>query len=390
MKIIKIINMSLNNLTKFTGILRIRILNPDFDSKTNNIEYIYTGGLCIQLKNNYKYVCAQFITGIIDAEFYTYKELLSIIPNELDPEKIDWTNSHKLRVELLSKQWDYVKFSFNDLDFRFNFINFPKINKINQEFSNDKNYLALGMEYTDKFEISSKRIIINSTVKINLIHNSLPKQIFYLGSQIKHYSGSVIYSINEQNSKIEIIGFTSNDYDESSRIIPIKYLEYFDVFLNTETISYNFNTKNILEYPMIKASTDYQQLIRKFSPYLKKNDVIISVNNQHINDFNKYETNLTLNEYLIYCYQTKLLCKIKLLRKNIIMDIKVDMSVFKIDLINEIYIDIHDDIFIEKDSVKFSSDICDLLLLSDDEKFNDIEIQKYLNDITYKIEKLNL
>jgi hypothetical protein len=181
--------MLLSRVKRITGIIRIRLLIPDFETNSFSDQYVYSGGICLEVTDG-KYIFTNYIPGIISAEFYTYKEINTTneVITDIMLEKINWSNGHKLIVNLMSKQWDYVRFGFFDFgSVKQDLISFPKINKIAGDFSPSKSYSLFGS--------CNHRINIQSSVKTNLIHDSFVPQIFYIGDQAESYSGSLIYTI---------------------------------------------------------------------------------------------------------------------------------------------------------------------------------------------------
>lgn len=402
-------SMLVNRIKKITGIIRLRILIYDTDTQEHFVpEYVYSGGICLEhsfqmttiskiplplgfqpIKGN-KFVSTNYIPGVIDAEFYTYKELefeFGLISFEQfeQIEQINWSKAHKLQVHSMSKQWDYINFSLdtNVDSCKLDLISFPKINKIAGTYSADKRYSLYG-SVNNIFDISG-------STKINLIHDSLLPQIFYLGEKTESYSGSLVYTVCENigSFNLEILGITSNDYDESSRIIPIKYLEYSDFLINTHTEIWTPSFNDLMQIPIVK-NTKYPKFNKNFGSNIKKDDVVIMVNGCNILEMEIYntiiETKLSLNEWICYTSQINHLILLTLVRKGKILEVSVNSKIFKIELPNPIYMDINN-LHITCDEIKFSSDISDLMLQNN---IYDIKLIKYINDITYQVDKICL
>ncbi len=374
--------MLLSRVKRICGIIRIRLLVPDFETNLFTDQYVYCGGICLEVGGN-KFVFTNYIPGIISAEFYTYKEInLWDKPiTDIVLEEINWSNAHKLTTTVMSKQWDYIRFIFNDLDsVKPDLISFPKINKIAGDFSPIKSYSLFGS--------SNHKINIKGIAKTNLIHDFFPSQIFYIGSQTESYSGSLIYTICENSGSyyLEVLGITSNDYDGNSRIVPLEYFEYTDLIMCSETSQYTPTLQDLTEIPIVKI-TQYPQFTKNFST-IKRDDIVILVNGLNIINMEvfdvKHNTRQTLDEYLIYLFQKQICCQLTLIRKGKIIDIQIDKNTFAYIMPNPIYLNI-DDLYTSGNKIKFSSDICDSMLQYD--VYNK-EIVKYLNDPTYKIEKI--
>jgi len=183
--------MSINRIKKITGVLKVRILIPDFENNTFIKENIYLGGVCLDIQGN-KSIYTHYVPGVIDAHFVTYKEFavkskFSKITQDV-LENFNWKSSHKLNISKVSKQWDYISFKLDNLHIcKVDLISFPKINKIAGIFSLEKKYSIYGSV--------NHSIDIHGTIKTNLIHDSLANQIFYSGDQNKSYSGALVYTI---------------------------------------------------------------------------------------------------------------------------------------------------------------------------------------------------
>jgi len=376
--------MLLSRVKRICGVIRIRLLVPDFEINSFYDQYVYSGGICLEV-SGVKYVFTNYIPGIISAEFYTYKEINSFFSKETITynmlEKINWLNAHKLTTTTMSKQWDYVKFTFIDLDsVKQDLISFPKINKIVGDFCPTKSYSLFGS--------SNHTINIKGSVKTNLIHDFFPSQIFYIGNQSESYSGSLVYTIHENfgNYYLEVLGITSNDYDGNSRIVPLEYFEYTDLTILPEISQYTPTLSDLMEIPIVK-STQYPQFTKNFST-IKKDDIAIIVNGLNIINMEvfdvKHKSRQTLDEYLTYLFQKQNCCQITLIRKGKIMDVQVDKKTFEFITPNPIHLDIND-LYESGNKIKFSSDICDLMLQFD---IYNKEIVKYLNDPTHKIDSI--
>lgn len=379
--------MLLNRIKKITGVLKIRILTPDFETKTFDQNHIYMGGICLET-NLTKCICTNYVAGVIDAQFVTYKELsLQLGLREITQEtleKLDWSNSHKLNIFNMSKQWDYINFSLDSNDrLKVDLISFPKINKIAGVFSLEKKYSIYGS--------TNCQIPINKTIKTNLIHDELAPQIFYCGGQTDTYSGTVVYTVCEIEGAfvLEILGYTSNDYDGETRIVPIQYCENLDTILSTQTVGYTPTLLDLTEIPIVKA-TVYPQFTKNFSTNIKKDDIVISANGKNILEMEIFDTyfnqKISLDEYLTYLSQFQPMCSLILIRKGKIIEVFVNIQIFKFELVNPIYMDIHN-LYVRGDEIKFSTDICDAMLQYD---IFDKQIIKYMNDITYSIEKISV
>jgi len=379
--------MSINRIKKITGVLKVRILIPDFENNTFIKENIYLGGVCLDIQGN-KSIYTHYVPGVIDANFVTYKEFavkskFSKITQDV-LENFNWKSSHKLNISKVSKQWDYISFKLDNLHIcKVDLISFPKINKIAGIFSLEKKYSIYGSV--------NHSIDIHGTIKTNLIHDSLANQIFYSGDQNKSYSGALVYTICEKegNFILEILGFTSNDFYGNSRIVPIKYCENIDCILSTCTTPYTPSLNYLTEIPIVKA-TIYPQFTKNFSTYIKKDDIVIGVNGKNILEMQVYDSDfnqkLSLDEYFTYLLLTQSNCFLVLIRKGKILEILIDIQTFKFELPNPIYMDIND-LYLKGNEIKFSTDICDAMLQFD---IFDKKIVKYMNDITYSIEKISI
>ena len=390
--------MLLNKLKKITGIIRVRILKPDFNSKLFNPEYVYMGCLCLNTNTNKtidiseNYIFTNYIPGVIDANFITYKEKAIKFGNE----EISWDNTIKLKLKKMSKQWDYICFELDNLS---DFISFPKINKIidkscffshnSEKINNINEYNIYGL--SSKSKIINKNIKIIKSEKINLIHDELPNQIYYLCELNEAYSGSTIYTINENmgNYKLEILGITSNDYGNTGRIIPLNHFNYNDTFMKVSCNEYIFSIEDIFNIPIIK-NTSYPIITFNYSNLLKKNDVIVKINNLHISNMNiynnKFKNYQTIDEYLTYICQLNTNCKLILIRNKKIIEVEINIDILKIKINNDIYININD-LYIKEDDIKFSTDILDYML--ENEIYNK-DIIKFLDDFNYKISKIKI
>jgi len=200
-----------------------------------------------------------------------------------------------------------------------------------------------------------------------------------------------VYTICEKegNFILEILGFTSNDFYGNSRIVPIKYCENIDCILSTCTTPYTPSLNYLTEIPIVKA-TIYPQFTKNFSTYIKKDDIVIGVNGKNILEMQVYDSDfnqkLSLDEYFTYLLLTQSNCFLVLIRKGKILEILIDIQTFKFELPNPIYMDIND-LYLKGNEIKFSTDICDAMLQFD---IFDKKIVKYMNDITYSIEKISI
>jgi len=389
--------MLLNKLKKMTGIIRVQILKPNFESKQFVPEYIFTGCICLNMstQNEENYIFTNYIPGVIDANFITYKEK-EIKFNKKD---INWDDTIKVKLKRMSKQWDFLCFEISNLS---DFISFPKINKIIDKscvFSSSSNSCKdeISIPQYNIYGLSEKSNIINTNIniiqseKMNLIHDQLPNQIYYLCDLNDSYSGSIIYKINENmgNYKLEILGITSNDYYDYNRIVPLTHFSYDDILIKMSYDPYTFSIKDIFNIPIIK-NTLYPIITSNYSTLLKKNDIIVKINHLHISDMNIYNHKLhtyqSIDEYLTYFSQTNSKCRLKLIRNKQIIDIIIDINILKLKTHNDIYIDIND-LYVKNNNIKFSTDISDYIL--ENEIYNK-DIIKYMDDFTYKITEIEL
>ena len=408
--------MLLNKLKKITGIIRVRILKPDFNLKLFNPEYVYMGCLCVNTSTNKNtntlenFIFTNYIPGVIEANFITYKEKAI----KFGKEEINWENTTKLKLKKMSKQWDYICFEFSNVS---DFISFPKINKIIDKscsFSDNINeYNIYGLSSVSKTINTNIKII--KSEKMNLIHDKLPSQIYFLCEQNDAYSGSVIYTVVENigNYKLEILGITSNDYCNTGRIIPLSHFNYNDTFINISLDKYIFSIEDIFNIPIINNKS-YPILTSNYSNLLKKNDIIIKINNLHISNMNLYNYKLnnyqTIDEYFTYISQFNPNCRFILIRNKQIIEVEININIFKIKIHNDIYLDINDlyvdkqkcrsssnlveeqkckssSNFFEEQNIKFSTDISDYIL--ENEIYNK-DIMKYIDDFSYKISEIKL
>jgi hypothetical protein len=378
--------MIANKLKKISGTIRIRISKPNFDSKLFTTEYVYAGCICA----NTNCVYTHYIPGVIDANFITYKEMNTKFANK----EINWEETNKLELKKMSKQWDFLCFEYEGSS---NFISFPKINKIstkasfsdllfctNNKTNDESEYNIFGLNESLN-QINSK-IKISKIEKINLIHDELPAQNYYLCEKNSVYSGSIIYTIRENlgNYKLEILGITSNDYGDYGRIIPLEYLEYSDSIIKIQYNPFKFELDDIINIPIIKK-TNYPILTLNYSNLVKEQDVIVQINSLQIFDMNIYNSKLniyqTIDEYLTYESQTNSTCKITIIRKKKIIELDIYIGKFKLELQNEIYLNIHEP-YLTENNMKFSTDLCDYIL--ENELYNQ-DVIKYLNNFNYKI-----
>ena len=219
-----------------------------------------------------------------------------------------------------------------------------------------------------------------------MINDELPCQNYYLCEKNNSYSGSIIYKIKENmgDYKLEILGITSNDYGEYGRIIPLEYLEYNDSIIKLKYNPFIFELDDILNIPIIKK-TEYPILISNYSNLLKEQDIIVQINNLQIFNMNIFNSKLSIyqsiDEYLTYESQINTICKIMIIRKKKIIEIEININIFKLTLENEIYLNIYDPYLIDN-SMKFSTDLCDYIL--ENEIYSE-DILKYLYNFNYKI-----
>lgn len=373
--------MIANKLKKISGIIRLKIIKPDFNVGIFKEDIVYMGCLCLNTKFG-DCIFTNYIPGIINADFFTCKEISKFQNNE-----ITWEDSNKLKIHRISKQWDYVSFKMINT-YTSNFISFSKINKI-MISSNP----SLNTDYKIYGSINTNINIIKKE-KINMIHDKLPAQVYYLCDKNNSYSGSLIYRVNENlgNFNLEILGLTSNDYSDYGRIIPLDNLEYTDSFIKLSFENYNFSNKDIFEIPIIRKTT-YPILTSNYLNLLKKNDIIIKINDLHITNMNiinyKLDIYQTIDEYFTYINQNNPICKLLIVRytsKINIFEVNININIFKIKQLNDIYLDI-DDLYILGNNFKFSSDISDYML--ENEIYND-DIVKYLYDFNYKISQIRI
>ena len=150
-----------------------------------------------------------------------------------------------------------------------------------------------------------------------------------------------------------------------------------------------FSIEDIFNIPIIKY-TSYPIIKLNYSNLLKKNDVIIKINNLHISNMNIYNYKLrnyqTIDEYLIYISQFNSNCRLTLIRNKQIVQVELNIDIFKIKTHNNIYIDIND-LYVKDDNIKFSTDIVDYML--ENEIYNK-DIIKFLDDFSYQISKLEI
>jgi hypothetical protein len=373
--------MIANKLKKISGIIRLKIIKPDFNKEIFKEDIVYMGCLCLNTKFG-DCIFTNYIPGIINADFLTCKEISKFENNE-----ICWEYSNKLKIYKISKQWDYVSFKMIN-SYESNFISFLKINKI-MISSNP----FLNTDYKIYGSINTNINIIKKE-KINMIHDKMPAQIYYLCEKNDSYSGSLIYRVNEYlgNFNLEILGLTSNDYGNYGRIIPLEYLEYTDSFIKLSIDKYNFSNKDIIKIPIIRKKT-YPILTSNYSNLLKKNDIIIQINNIHISNMTIFNYKLdiyqTIDEYFTYMNQNNPICKLLIVRyttKINIFEVNININIFKIKELNDIYLNIND-LYVLGNNIKFSSDISDYML--ENEIYND-DIVKYLYDFNYKISEIRI
>jgi hypothetical protein len=373
--------MIANKLKKISGIIRLKIIKPDFNVGIFKEDIVYMGCLCLNTKFG-DCIFTNYIPGIINADFFTCKEISKFQNNE-----ISWEDSNKLKIHTISKQWDYVSFKMIN-PYTSNFISFPKINKI--LISSNP---SLNTDYKIYGSINTNINIIKKE-KINMIHDKLPAQVYYLCDKNNSYSGSLIYRVNENlgNFNLEILGLTSNDYSDYGRIIPLDNLEYTDSFIKLSFENYNFSNKDIFEIPIVRKTT-YPILTSNYLNLLKKNDIIIKINDLHITNMSiinyKLDIYQTIDEYFTYINQNNPICKLLVVRytsKINIFEVNININIFKIKQLNDIYLDIHD-LYVLRNIFKFSSDVSDYML--ENEIYND-DIVKYLNDFNYKISEIRI
>jgi hypothetical protein len=343
----------MDNIDKITGILKISIINLDFELKQYNIKDIYVGGLCI---NNC--IVTNYIPGIDSASFYTN--------NQLNNNINDWDNAYKLKIESYSKMWDYVKFTIIS-EINNNFINFYEINKI------ISNKLILKKIFKIYGHIHQYINIIKFE-NINMIHDNLPKQQYILAEKMESYSGSIIYTII--NKRLCILGFTSSNYYNMTRIVPLNNIFYNDILIDLKLEKIVFNSKLYTQY----KSNDKLFL----EPFLYNNDIILNINNIKIQNnyiFNK-ELNIiqSINEYITY-QKNDILFTILRRDEYRYNKIKIIVNINKmfVGFINNIYIDIK---HLDFNNLLFNSDLCDMLL---ENNIYHEDVINYLENPNYKI-----
>jgi hypothetical protein len=357
----------MNKLDKISGIIKIKKF--DYNYYNNNFELIeiFAGGICLNI-NNKNLIITNYISGIFEASFLSHKEIKN---------NIDWNSAHKINIFSKSKLWDYLQFSIDLLN-QHNLL-FHKIifNHFNKYSLKDNNFNIYGTVH--------KKIKINNKIKLNSIHNLLPKPVFYLSKLKNTYNCSLIYNIN--NNKLNIFGFTSFNHHNNTKIVPLYNLNYSDILIDLDLEPYKFTKEYIYKIPIIN-NTFYPKFTTNYFNIFKKNDVIIELNNYYINNCSIYNYFLdikqTIDEYLMYHYNSTVLFKIIRLHNNelIIKDININVHKFNKKFTNKIYLDINK--LYHKNKIIFNSDICDDIIDSNQNIYNS-DILKYINDPYYPI-----
>ena len=348
----------MNRLQKISGIIKIKKL----EFYNDNFEYIefFCGGLCLNLYNK-NIIITNYIYGIIEANFLSYKQIES--------NGLDWELSYKLNILSKSKQWDYLQFT------------------IDKEQCKDIYFLKYRFHKNEDMEYKiygniDETIIIKNKLKQNLIHNLLPKQLFYLSNLKNTYNGSLIYNII--NNKLYIFGYTSFNYNNQTKIIPLYHLTRKDKNIELDLQAYKFNYRYIYDIPNIR-NTFYPKFMTNYFNIFKKNDIIISINNNNIRNCDIYNIKLniyqTIDEYLIY-QKNIVQFTIYRLNKNEFIDIYIDINKFNNKFSNNIYLNV--DKLYDKNKLIFNTDICDNIIEKNDFVYNS-DILKYLDDPYYKI-----
>lgn len=370
----------MNKLLKSSGVILITKQNINFELQLCDTECIGVGGICTTINNN-KIIACNYIPGIIEARFYSYRELHEL---STDDNSIDWDTGHKLVIYSMSKMWDYIQFTFSNVEeLSSNFINFPKINKIEENFT----FETFSEETRYKiFSKSSENVSINEDInivgftKINMIHHLCAKQTWILAELKRTFCGSIIYRIDDEN-KLNILGFTSSNYDGYTKIVPLKYLLNNDIFINLSIVDHQFTDEQILDMdnPIINK-TIYPKLLEDCDE-LKKEDIIIQINDEHIFDCHIHKH--TINEYLTY---QKKIIRFCIIRNMMILDIAIHIDNLARIFPNQIYYDILpvSEHFTE---LKFNTDIGDLLLIND---IPNKDMAKYVENPNHLILDINL
>lgn len=356
----------MNKLDKISGLIKIKKI----EYNNNNFELIdiFAGGICLNINNN-NLIITNYISGIVEATFLSYYEIKN---------NIDWNSGHQIHIYSKSKLWDYLQFSIEQVkNILFNKITFNKINK----FSSKE-------EYYNIYGNVHKKIKINNKIKLNMIHNLLPKSVFYLSKLQNTYNGSLIYKL--YNNKLQIFGFTSFNHNNYTKIVPLSHLNYTDTLIELDLEPYKFSKQEIYNIPIIN-NTFYPKFTTNYSNILLKNDVLIEINNYYINNccIYNYELDIkqTIDEYLMYHHNSIVLFKIIRSHHNklIIKDIEINVKKFNKKYTNKIYLDINN--LYNKKQIIFNTDIYDNIIKNNHKIYNS-DILKYLDEPYYFIKNI--
>jgi len=362
-------------LNKIAGILKLVILEPDFELKEFKEKIIYVGGL--NLCNS---ICTGYIPGIISSHYLSHKEI-----EMQESEEINWTNSHKLALIAKSKMWNYLIFSISD--YNSDFINFVKINKIKMKYFLDHELFIYGHV--------KEPIIDYDIYKTNNIHSLLPEQIFYCCEEKNTYLGSIVHN----KEKTKIFGITGNCINSKTIIIPLINFTKNDIFIKVNYNYYelkinsdHYKFDNDILINSLINNGEYIKLDKDYSQ-LKKNDIIIMIDNIKIingNIFNKkLKVNQNIEEYLSYANnKNKINFQVIRLIKNKFEIISIHNKVkhFYKKFCNNIYISTKKlNGYLNK--FNFNTDMCDFMI--ENNIFN-LDIYKYLENPNHKINTINL
>jgi hypothetical protein len=357
----------MNKLDKISGIIKIKKFDYNFNNNNFDLIEIFVGALCLNL-NNHNLIITNYISGILEASFLSHREIKN---------NIDWNSAHNINIFKKSKMWDYLQFSINVVNNHF--ISFQKIiyHKLNKFPLNYENLYIYGFIH--------HKINIIHKIKLNLIHKLFPKPLFYLSKSINSYNGSLVYQF--YNNKLIIFGFTSFNHDNYTKIIPLFHLIYYDTLIELDIEPFKFSNEYIFNIPIIN-NTFYPKFYSNYFNLFKKNDVIIELNNNYINNCSLFNPSLnitqSIDEYLLYHNHNSVLFKIIRFHNNelIIKDININVAKFNKKFTNKIYLDINK--FYYKNKIIFNSDILDNIIDSNQQIFNS-DILKFINDPYYLI-----
>lgn len=348
----------MKNVVKSFGIVKLELYYPNFDTNSIETQIIYQGALCINLNENL--IITPYISCVKSAKFISYDRIISLYGCE---NNIRWENEHNiLYVSMMSKMWDYITFVPIHTH-NLTFITFKNVMDIDK----NKKYNIYGIK---------TKIIINRQKSINLIHNKLAKQEFYIVDYHNTFPGSLLYYKVPSTKNIHVIGLLSYD----NRLLSLQHLKFKTINIDLNYDFYKFDNNILIQMNKIYL-TLYPKLKSNFK-LLQKNDIILEINGKTIKNCQIYcydvNKKLCINEYLIYLSQHCQIIKFVIVRNNEIRYIDIQTDKMNKELKNKI------EMKSKKDIKYFSADVCDKLILQN--KYS-ITIDKYLTNPYYKVKE---